>query len=75
MLNNHLSYVVQVPHDRSVLTPYKMLDVHMLAPHSAALSGLLRTLTQEQNTWLLDVINLVQREGYRKGAKAAADSD
>jgi len=69
------SYVTQFPYRHAVLAPYEMLDVQMLAPHSASLNALLRTLTPEQSTWLFDVVNLVQREGYRKGAKAAADSD
>ena len=68
-----LRYTSPVPARR--FGAYEMLDVQMLAPHSASLNALLRTLTPEQSTWLLDVVNLVQREGYRKGAKAAADSD
>jgi len=75
MQNGSISYVTQVPYRHAVLAPYEMLDVQKLAPHSASLNALLRTLTPEQSTWLLDVVNLVQREGYRKGAKAAADSD
>lgn len=52
-----------------------MLDLQLLAPHSASLGTLLSTLTPEQSALRLHVVNLIQREGYRKGANAGADSD
>lgn len=75
MSNDHLSYVEQVPHLHVVLLPYEMTDLQRLAPRCLSLGNLMRALTPEESAWLLDVVNAVHREGYREGAKAAADSD
>jgi len=75
MQNEHVSDTTQIPYRYAVLGPYEMTDLQRLAPRCLSLGRLMRALTPEESAWLLDVVNAVHREGYRKGAKAAADSD